>query len=86
MAKDSTSGPTRLWVDQPTQGADRNRDIADRTDPATDDVLLSSLEVGIAVAPQRHVHRRHRHGLDRPPDEQVGLLSDREQTRCLLAE
>jgi len=49
MAMDSTSAPTRLGVDQPTRGADQNRAIADHTDPATEDVLLPSLEAGITL-------------------------------------
>lgn len=43
------SPSNRLAVDQPTRGADRNQSIADRADPATDDILLPSLENGITL-------------------------------------
>ncbi len=39
----------RLAVDQPTRGADRNRTLADQADPATDDMLLPSLEDGVTL-------------------------------------
>jgi len=39
----------RLTVDQPTRGADRNQSLADRADPATDDILLPSLDDGITL-------------------------------------
>ncbi|AAV44714.1 unknown (plasmid) [Haloarcula marismortui ATCC 43049] len=47
MGEHSTSN--RLAVDQPTRGADRNRSLADQADPATDDMLLPSLEDGITL-------------------------------------
>ena len=39
----------RLAVGQPTRGADRNRTLADQADPATDEMLLPSLEKGITL-------------------------------------
>ncbi len=39
----------RLAVDQPTRGADRNQALADQADPATDDMLLPSLDDGITL-------------------------------------
>ncbi|MFW5900469.1 MAG: hypothetical protein ACOCTH_01670 [Halodesulfurarchaeum sp.] len=39
----------RLAVDQPTRGADRNKKLANRADPATDKMLLPSLEDGITL-------------------------------------
>jgi hypothetical protein len=39
----------RLAVDQPTRGADRNRTLADQADPATDEMLLPSLDDGITL-------------------------------------
>jgi hypothetical protein len=36
-------------VDQPTRGADRNRTLADQADPATDEMLLPSLDDGITL-------------------------------------
>ena len=47
MGKHATSN--RLAVDQPTRGADRNRILADQADPATDDMLLPSLDKGITL-------------------------------------
>lgn len=49
MPEHSTSTSNRLAVDQPTRGADRNRTLADQADPATDDVLLPSLDDGITL-------------------------------------
>ena len=40
--------PNRSAADQPTRGADRNRTLADRTDPATDE-LLPSLDDGVTL-------------------------------------
>jgi len=48
MEKHSTSN--RLAVDQPTRGADRNRSLADQADPATDEMLLPSLDDGITLS------------------------------------
>jgi hypothetical protein len=39
----------RLTVEQPTRGADRNKSLANRADPATDDILLPSLDDGITL-------------------------------------
>jgi hypothetical protein len=39
----------RLAVNQPTRGADRNRSLADQADPATDEMLLPSLDDGITL-------------------------------------
>jgi hypothetical protein len=39
----------RLAVEQPTRGADRNRSLADQTDPATEEILLPSLEDGVTL-------------------------------------
>jgi len=39
----------RLAVDQPTRGADRNRSLADKAGPATDEMLLPSLDDGITL-------------------------------------
>ncbi len=36
-------------MDQPTRGADHNRSLADQADPATDEMLLPSLEDGITL-------------------------------------
>ncbi|WP_229126543.1 hypothetical protein [Halapricum desulfuricans] len=47
MGDYSTSN--RLAVDQPTRGADRNRTLADQADPATDKMLLPSLDDGITL-------------------------------------
>jgi len=47
MGEHSTSN--RLTVDQPTRGADRNRSLADQADPATDEMLLPSLDDGITL-------------------------------------
>ncbi|WP_407067017.1 hypothetical protein [Haloarcula brevis] len=43
------SPSNRLAVDQPTRGADRNQSIADQANPATDDILLPSLDDGITL-------------------------------------
>jgi len=43
------SPSNRLEVAQPTRGADRNRSITSHPDPATDDVLLPSLDDGITL-------------------------------------
>mgnify|MGYP000462916564 CR=1 FL=1 len=40
---------TRLTVDQSTRAADRNRSLAKQADPATDGMLLPSLEDGITL-------------------------------------
>ncbi|SDK16188.1 hypothetical protein SAMN05216226_12814 [Halovenus aranensis] len=47
MGEHSTSN--RLAVDQPTRGADRNRSLADQTDPNTDEMLLPQLDDGITL-------------------------------------
>ncbi|WP_394352060.1 hypothetical protein [Haloplanus rallus] len=47
MGEHATSN--RLAVDQPTRGADRNRSLADQADPATDEMLLPSLDDGITL-------------------------------------
>ncbi|TKR25523.1 hypothetical protein [Natronomonas salsuginis] len=47
MPDHSTSN--RLAVGQPTRGAERNRTLADQTDPATDGMLLPSLDDGITL-------------------------------------
>jgi hypothetical protein len=47
MGGHSTSN--RLAVNQPTRGADRNRSLADQADPATDEMLLPSLDDGITL-------------------------------------
>jgi hypothetical protein len=47
MGKHSTSN--RLTVDQPTRDADRNQNLADQADPATDKMLLPSLDDGITL-------------------------------------
>jgi len=39
----------RLAVDQPTRDADRNRTLAEQADPATEGMLLPSLEAGITL-------------------------------------
>ena len=39
----------RLAVERPTRGGERNRPLADQADPATDDLLLPSLEDGITL-------------------------------------
>ena len=43
------SASNRLAIDQPRRGADRNQSLADRADPATDDILLPSLDDGITL-------------------------------------
>jgi hypothetical protein len=47
MREHATSN--RLAVDQPTRGADRNQALADQADPATDAMLLPSLDDGITL-------------------------------------
>ena len=47
MGEHSTSN--RLVVDQPTRDADSNRTLADQADPATDEMLLPSLDNGITL-------------------------------------
>jgi hypothetical protein len=47
MGQHSTAN--RLAVDQPTRDADRNRSLADQADPATEEVLLPSLDDGITL-------------------------------------
>lgn len=47
MVEHSTSD--RLAVDQPTRGADRNRALADQSDPVTEEMLLPSLDDGITL-------------------------------------
>jgi len=47
MGNHSTSN--RLAVDYPTRGADRNRSLADHADPATDEMLLPSLDESITL-------------------------------------
>jgi len=47
MGEHSTSN--RLAVDQPTRSADRNQNLANQADPATDGMLLPSLEDGITL-------------------------------------
>jgi len=47
MREHATSN--RLAVDQPTRDADRNRSLAEQADPATDKMLLPSLDDGITL-------------------------------------
>ena len=47
MGDDSTAN--RLAVEQPTRGADHNQSLADQADPATDELLLPSLDDGITL-------------------------------------
>ena len=47
MSHHSTSN--HLAVEQPTRDADRNRPLADHADPATDEMLLPSLDDGITL-------------------------------------
>ena len=47
MPTHSTSN--RLGVDQPTRDADRNHALVDQADPATDEMLLPSLNDGITL-------------------------------------
>lgn len=49
MPDRSTSTPNRLEVDQPTRSADRNQFLVNRADPATDGMLLPSLNGGITL-------------------------------------
>nr|WP_204366368.1 hypothetical protein [Natrialba taiwanensis] len=49
MPDRSTSTSNRLAVDQPTRSADRNQNLANQADPATDGMLLPSLEDGITL-------------------------------------
>ncbi|RKD86269.1 hypothetical protein [Halopiger aswanensis] len=49
MLEGSASPSNQLAVDRPTRGADRNRDLVKRADPATDELLLPSLEKGITL-------------------------------------
>ena len=49
MLEESSSTPTRFAVDRPTRGADRNRDLVERADPATDELLFPALEDGITL-------------------------------------
>lgn len=39
----------RLASDRPTRGSDRNQHLVDRADPATDNLLLPSLDDGITL-------------------------------------
>jgi len=39
----------RLGIEQPTRGADRNQSITSQTDPASDGILLPSLDDGITL-------------------------------------
>lgn len=43
------SASNQVSVTQPARGTDRNRSIAERADPATDDILLPSLEKGLTL-------------------------------------
>ena len=49
MPDRSTSTSNRLAVNQPTRSADRNQNLANQADPATDGMLLPSLEDGITL-------------------------------------
>ncbi len=49
MTKYSASKSSRLAVDQPTRGSDRNQTLTDQADPTTDDMLLPSLDDGITL-------------------------------------
>ncbi|MFC7116549.1 hypothetical protein ACFQH2_18570 [Natronoarchaeum sp. GCM10025703] len=49
MHEKSQSTPSRLAVDRPTRGADRNQDLVDRADPASEHRLLPSLDDGITL-------------------------------------
>jgi len=49
MSERVTTRSRRLAVDQPTRGADRNRTLADQADPASDELLLPSLDDGITL-------------------------------------
>ena len=39
----------RMAAEQPTRGADRNRTLADQADPATEEMLLPSLDDGVTL-------------------------------------
>lgn len=43
------STSNRLMIEQPTRGADRNQSLADQADPATEEMLLPSVEDGITL-------------------------------------
>lgn len=46
----SDSTPSnRLGIEQPTRGADRNQSLSRQSEPASDDILLPSLEDGITL-------------------------------------
>ncbi|WP_267164290.1 hypothetical protein [Halovenus salina] len=49
MPDQSTASSDRLAVDQPTRGADHNQSLAKQVDPATNDMLLPSLDKGITL-------------------------------------
>jgi hypothetical protein len=49
MHEKSQSTPNRLAVDRPTRGANRNQDLVDRADPASEHRLLPSLDDGITL-------------------------------------
>ncbi|MFC7143161.1 hypothetical protein ACFQMA_25635 [Halosimplex aquaticum] len=49
MPDRSTSTSNRLAVDQPKRSADRNQNLANQADPATDGMLLPSLDDGITL-------------------------------------
>ncbi|WP_425438192.1 hypothetical protein [Natronorubrum halalkaliphilum] len=49
MPRNDTSTSNRFVADRQTRGADRNRDLVKRADPASDDLLLPSLEDGITL-------------------------------------
>lgn len=49
MPDHSTSRSDRLAVAKPTRGADRNRSLADRADPAAAEMLLPSLDDGLTL-------------------------------------
>jgi hypothetical protein len=46
---DKPRSSNRVEGAQPTRGADRNRDLASRADPATDEILFPSLDEGITL-------------------------------------
>lgn len=49
MLDPGTSTSNQPRVEQPTRGAERNRSLVDQTDPATNDILLPSLNPGITL-------------------------------------
>jgi len=49
MSEQVTTRSRRLTADQPTRGAERNQTLADHADPATDGMLLPSLDDGVTL-------------------------------------